>query len=181
MSVPWPPGIAADEETCAVALEVIVAKVTGDGGLKPDQQIPWVAWGSGQATLHSLFGQAFHPPASEILRYELAEIGEIDPTCPVRLERRTAFPASRVFLDAVILPVGARQAAELSAILRDSGGARARHAAALTYVRELEQRWAAECPARILPRVDLRQDFVVTRAADAPLAEPDAQPAPALA
>jgi len=41
----------------------------------------------------------------------------------------------------------------------------------------VEARWAAGCRARTLPCVGLRQDFLLTRACDAPPAALDAEPA----
>lgn len=176
--IPCPPGLTTDEDNSVVALEVTVATVNGDGSLKIDQRIPWVGWGAATATLHDLIGGAFRSPAREILRFETNEIGWIDPDCPLRLERRVAFPAARVFLEALILPCGERQSAELSAILRSQGRAQDQHAAGLDYARQLAERWASQCPARSLPLVNLRQDFLITRTADAPPTDP---PDPALA
>jgi hypothetical protein len=144
--VPWPVGMTADRDQCAVALEVIVARVRADGALEPELNIPWVGWGAPHPTLDALLGKAFRSPAREIVRFEAASIGKIDPACPLRLERRMAFPDARVFLEALVLPCGAREAAELSALLRGGGPALARHQSALQYTRSLEERWAAPLP-----------------------------------
>lgn len=170
-----PAGVHPATDTWAIALEVILAAVDGSR-LTPQQQLAWAGWGQARPTLERLITQAFRHPASTILLLETQQIGAIDSTDPVRLERRVAFPSTRLFLEALILPCEDRQAAELSALLRRGPSSAQRHQAALAYIRALEERWACGYPARMLPAVDLRRNFPVIRAADAPACDPETEP-----
>jgi hypothetical protein len=176
-NIAWPEGTTRFGDDCVVALEVILASTKPGGTIEPDARHPWAGWGVPEPTLHALIAKAFVGSGRKVLQFEVSEIGWIDPHCPLRLERRTTFPnRKRVFVEALVLPCDDRQAAELSAILRTDGGSRQRHARALSYARELEARWAARCPAQTLPLINLRKDFTIRRAAEAPVAQPEPAP-----
>jgi hypothetical protein len=185
--IPYPPGILGDRDSdnCLLALEVIAAHEGPDGAVHPDRTIPRVGWGKARPTLEELVWEAFRDPQLKrddvhcrVLLFEIESIGEIDPRCPLRLERRIVYDdGQREFIEALILPFGDADAALLAAVLRGPGDAQSRHATAMRYARELEERWAACSPARRLPLRHLREDFPVTRVEDAPAAAPDEDPA----
>jgi hypothetical protein len=180
--IPYPPGMIAERDNCLVALEVILAREHDNGAVYPERTIPRVGWGGARATLEELVSDAYNDPVRAILLFEIDSIGWIDPRCPLRLERRTAFAdRQREFVEALILPFGIADAVTLRGLLRGAGGAQARHEAAMRYARALEQRWHEQCPSGELPLRYLREDFTVTRLQDAPPARPDRPPVPATA
>lgn len=162
-----PPGLVLEHDNCLVALEVILARERADGAVYPEQTITRVGWGTARATLEELVCETFRDPgapqgncaARRVLLYEIDALGEIDPRCPLRLERRIAFEdGRREFVEGLVLPFGEAGATDLCTLLHGPSGARASHEAAMGYARALEQRWATACPAGELPVRYLRVD-----------------------
>ena len=40
--IPWPAGLTNEADICAIALEVIVARVSAGGALEAETCVPWV-------------------------------------------------------------------------------------------------------------------------------------------
>lgn len=182
--IPWPQGMIDEPDNCCVAIEVIEAAERDDGDLDVVRTVARVAWGEATATLRELVERTFTVPAPRTLLFEIDSIGWIDPQCPLRLARRLRLGERRLFIEALILPFGEAQAAELSELMRSQSSPAARRNRGLEYARELERRWEQQTPDGRLPVCSLDQDFPVRRAEDAPQhsgepAAPADEPVPA--
>ncbi len=176
-SVPWPEGMVDEPDLCCVALRVRLAGVDGDGKLRVLLDRPRVAVGPAQATLLSLIRYRFGNTRSaardehqldvsrEVLEFEVAQLGWIDPRCPLRLERVLVLADQKQFIEALILPVGEREAAELGELMRAAPDAIARHETAWEYAQRLERRWEQRAPGGRIPRRYLDADFQAAGAA----------------
>jgi hypothetical protein len=176
--IPCPDGIIDEGDLCCVALRARVATPTADGGLTTTEDLPRVDWGPALPTLLDLVAYRFTPHARAVLDGEFEEIGWIDPKCPLRIERVTRGEHWHVFVDALVLPFGERQAVELGALMRAIKDPHDRHQAGWEYALRLEERWAAMAIAEQIPRAFADGDFRVTRAEDAPLARGPSEPLP---
>ena len=176
--VPYPTGIIAQQDTCVVAVEVIVARERRDGAVYPEQTIPRVACGPAAATLEQLVRDTYPDgDVRQVLLFEIRSLGTIDPRCPLRLERRLVFDhGQREFIEALILPCGSAETSRVAGLLSGPGVAQARHEAAIRYARSLEARWSACCPAGRLPVRYLRQDLP-SRTQAAAITTPASDPA----
>ncbi len=175
--VPWPDGMVDEPDLCCVALRVRLAGIDRDGKLRVTLDRPRVAVGPAQATLLELiryrFGDAKlaahyerqRDVSREVLEFELAQLGWIDPRCPLRLERILVLAEQKEFIEALILPVGEREAAELCELTRTAPDAIARHETAWEYAQRLERRWEQRAPGGRIPRRYLDADFQPATAA----------------
>jgi hypothetical protein len=143
---PWPAGIVDETDNCCVALRVRVTTSREDGDLDLIDDLPRVAWGPALATLRELIGYRFGGQQREILEFEVQSIGWIDPLAPLRLERITDTGEHTLFLEALILPFGEEQAAELAEIFRREPDPSVRHRQGWEYALALERRWEQAAP-----------------------------------
>lgn len=177
---PWPAGIGDEPDNCCVALRKREATNREDGDLDVVKDRAGVAWGPALATLQALISHLFDRPGQRtILEFEVQAIGWIDPRCPLRLERIADTAEHKVFIEALILPFGEAQAAELAEIYREEPDPGERHRRGWGYALALERRWEEAAPDGRIARRYLDVDFPVRHAEDAP-PEPDAaEPLPA--
>ena len=159
--IPWPAGMIDEPDNCCVALRVRIANVGPDGSLAVAFDLPSVARGPALATLLELIGDhfVFGESEREILRFEVGQIGWIDPKCPLRLERVTDLGEQKVFIEALILPFGEHEAAELGALLRAESDPADRKKAGWEYAQTLERRWERGAPGERIPCRYLDVDF----------------------
>ncbi len=175
---PWPAGIVDETDNCCVALRVRVTTSREDGDHDVIEDLPRVAWGTALATLRELIAYRFDGPQREILEFEVQSLGWIDPRAPLRLERITDTGEHTVFFEALILPFGEEQAAELGEMFRSQPDPTVRHRQGWEYALVLERRWQQVAPDGRIARRYLDADFQILRAEDAP-PEPDASEPPA--
>lgn len=148
-----------EEDNCCVALRVRVTETGPSGGLTELDDKPRVGWGPALETLQELIEYRFDGEAQAVLLAECEEIGWIDPTCPLRLERVLPDPRVQVFVEALILPFGDAEAAELDELFERERDPSARHWRGWEYARALEARWAEQAHAGEIPRAFLDVHF----------------------
>jgi hypothetical protein len=167
--IPWPAGIVNEPDNCCVALRVRIATTRPEGSLTVALSRPRVARGPALTTLLELIGEhsCFGDNAREILRFEVEQIGWIDPGCPLRLERVTDLGEQKVFIEALVLPFGEQEAAELGQLLRATRDAADRQEAGWQYAQKLERRWEQRAPGGRVPCRYLDVDFPEPREKDA--------------
>jgi hypothetical protein len=161
--IPWPAGMIDEPDNCCVGLRVRVANHRPEGSLDVVLDLAGVQSGPALPTLLELISHRFSDAQRQILEFELDRIGWIDPQCPLRLERVTHVDERKIFVDALILPFGEQQAAELSELLRVTADPAERQAKAWQYVETLERRWEEQTYAGHIPRRYLDVDFVGRR------------------
>jgi hypothetical protein len=148
-----------EPDNCCVALRVRIAAPHVDGSLAVTEDLPWVASGPAHPTLLELLGECFGETPREILGFELEHIGSIDPRCPLRLERVVDLGQEKVFVEALILPFGEREAAELGELMRGAPNATVRRRAGWEYAERLCARWEQSAPGGRVPCRYLDVDF----------------------
>jgi hypothetical protein len=166
-TIAWPPGIVDEPDNCCVALRVRIAEARDDGQLKPLADLPRVAWGPALATLRELIAYRFSGAARAALEHEIEAIGWIDPRCPLILERVHS-GKQQIFVEAVILPFGEQQAAELAELCRNQPDPDQRQSEAYAYAQHVRRQWEQQTPDGELPRRFLDVDFQVVTVRDAP-------------
>lgn len=168
--IPWPADMVDEPNNCCVALRVRVASADSEGRLAVVLDLPRVAQGPALPTLLELISYRFAAPDASgedsdtagpraVLEFELEQLGWIDPKCPLRLERVLDLGAPKEFIEALILPFGEREAAELSELVRSVPVPLARHQLAWEYALALERRWERRAPGGRIPCRYLDVDF----------------------
>lgn len=161
--IPWPAGIVEEPDNCCVALRVRTATERPDGSLSVALDRPRVACGPALPTLLDLiayrFGDTTEHVQEKLLKCEVRALGWIDPRCPLRLERVLDLGKQWLIIEALILPFGEQQAAELDALMRTEPDPPRREERAWEYAKQLEQRWLQGAPGGQLPVRHLDVDF----------------------
>jgi len=149
--IPWPASLAGEPETCCVALRVQVTQDRVDADVDIVQDLPRVAVGEPEQTLRGLIEYRFEGPGGEVLLAELDALGSIDPQRPLVLERLLVDGGLAVYVEALILPVGREQVAELNELLRSESDPSMRHGLGWLYAEDLAELWREASPDGRLP------------------------------
>jgi hypothetical protein len=142
--------MVAEPDNCCVALRARLATVGCNGKLAVVLDRRSVAYGPLRPTLLKLVGERFSHPR-DMLEFELDQLGPFDPRSPLQLERVADLGTQKVFVEALILPFGEQQAAELGALMRAERDPERREVRGWEFAQALARRWELVSPDGLLP------------------------------
>ncbi len=151
LRIPWPASLAGEPETCCVALRVQVTQDRVEEDVEILEDLPRVTIGEPEKTLRELIEYRFEGAARAVLLAELDALSSIDPHCPLVLERLHVDGGRAVYAEALILPVGREQVAELDELLDGESDPSTRHGLGWLYAEDLAEVWREASPDGRLP------------------------------
>jgi hypothetical protein len=150
--LPWPAHLSGSPTTSCISLHVVQTQDVE--GAEPDVllDLPRVAVGEAAETLRELVNYRFVGAERTRVLAEINALGEIDPCCPLALERLAEFDGGVcVHLAALILPISGEHASELRELMDSEEQPQERHELAQLWAEEHAAQWPATPGGQRLP------------------------------
>jgi hypothetical protein len=151
LNVPWADALGGKPETCCVALRVQVTQDRLEDDVEILEDLPRVGLGEPEQTLRDLIEYRFGGSGRAVLLAEIDAVGSIDPDCPLVLERLLVDGGRAVYVEALIMPVGREQVAELEELLAGESDPSTRHGLGWLYAEDVAEIWREASPDGRLP------------------------------